>query len=228
MTENTSFSQGAVKAIPLCLGVIPVGISYGILAMQAGLNGLQAVGMSILVMAGSSQLMAIGMIAQGAAALSIVAAVFFLNLRHFVMGSSAMERLHDTSLGKKMVCAFALCDESFSLFSLSGAKNADFLLGANTALYLTWVFSSVIGSLAQNILPEIVSKSFGIAFYAAFLAMLLPKVKGRGRLILLVLLAAGVNALLQTFLPASWAILLSMVACAWAGTFFCEEAGEHA
>lgn len=73
--ERSLFPSGVKDAIPVCLGVIPVGISYGLLAVQAGLSQLQTVLMSVLVMAGSSQLMAVGMIGQ-AAVFSIITAVF--------------------------------------------------------------------------------------------------------------------------------------------------------
>ena len=86
------FFDGAKSAIPICLGIVPVGISYGLLAMQAGLSRFQTVLMSALVMAGSSQLMAVEMI--GSAAIgSMIMAVFFVNLRHVVMSSSVMNRL---------------------------------------------------------------------------------------------------------------------------------------
>ena len=128
------FWNGAKGAVPVCLGIVPVGISYGILAMQARLSRLQTVLMSVLVMAGSSQLMAVGMLGS-AATVSILTAVFFVNLCHIMMSSCVMNRLGHTSLREKLLCAFALCDESFALFSLSGNQSAAQLLGANTALY---------------------------------------------------------------------------------------------
>ena len=91
--------------------------------MQAGRSRLQTVLMSVLVRAGSSQLMAVGMLGS-ATALSILAAVFFVNLRHIVMSSCVMSRLEHTSLREKLLCAFALCDASFALFSLSDNQSA--------------------------------------------------------------------------------------------------------
>ena len=220
------FWNGAKSAVPVCLGIIPVGISYGLLAMQAGLSRLQTVLMSALVMAGSSQLMAVGMLGS-ATILSILTAVFFVNLRHIVMSSCVMNRLERTPLREKLLCAFALCDESFALFSLSGSQSAAQLLGANTALYGTWVFSSAAGYVLGQFLPEVVAKGFGIAFYAAFLAMLLPNVQKSRKIALLVLLAAAMNTVMQRFLPVSWAVILSMVISAAIGTFFVEAANDE-
>lgn len=119
--------------------------------------------------------------------------------------------------------AFALCDESFALFSLSDSHSAAHLLGVNTALYGTWVFSSFAGCTMGQILPPFISKGFGIAFYAAFLAMLIPNAaKSRG-IFCLVLLSAGVNTVLQLFLPVSRAVILSMMIGAAVGTNFAED-----
>lgn len=213
------FFDGAKSAIPICLGLIPIGISYGLLAMQAGLTQLETVLMSVLVMAGSSQLMVVGMIGK-ATVLAMVTAVFFVNLRHLVMSSAVMSRMEPTPLGMKLLSAFSLCDESFALFALSNSRSSFYLLGANTALYGTWVLASVLGVVIGQFLPEVVAKSFGVAFYASFLALLLPSAQKSRCVALLVLLAAGMNTVLQLFLPVSWAVILSMVASASIGTFF--------
>ena len=64
---------------------------------------------------------------------------------------------------------------------------------------------------------------------SSFLALLLPNAKKSCRIALLVLLTAGMNTVLQLFLPASWAVILSMVISAAIGTFFVEtESNEQA
>lgn len=219
---KSAFADGFASALPVCLGLIPIGISYGLLAMQAGLGRLETVLMSVLVMAGSSQLMVVGMIGK-AAVFTMVTAVFFVNLRHLVMSSAAMSRMEPTSLGKRLLCAFALCDESFALFSMSGSRSADKLLGANTALYGTWVAASVLGVAIGQFLPANLAKSFGVAFYAAFLSLLLPNVRRSRSAAALVLLTAVLNTGLQLVIPASWAVILSMVLGAAIGTFFAED-----
>ena len=208
---------GARSALPVCLGIIPVGISYGLLAVQAGMSLMQTELMSVAVMAGSSQLMAVGMVGHAAVG-SIIMAVFFVNLRHIVMSCCIMERLGKASVPMKLLCAFALCDESFALFALSGSTSASRLLGANTALYLVWVLSSLAGAVLGGVLPEAAAKSFGVAFYAAFLSMLTPNAAKNRRILYLILMAAAVNTALRCFVPVSWAIIIAMLVSAAAGT----------
>lgn len=217
---NKHFLAGMRDSVPACLGVIPVGISIGLLAVQAGLTQGETILMSAMVMAGSAQLMAIGMIAEGAAISAIILGVFFINLRHIVMSSSAMKRVKNTTLLQRLIGSFALCDESFAIYSLSADDSYDFLLGSNTALYLSFVGSTVVGCLMTGFLPQIIIDSFGVAFYAAFLGLLLPCVKHHRRLILLCVLTAVINWLLQFIFPPSWSVILAMIGGALYGVFF--------
>ena len=69
---------------------ICLGIACGILAQQAGLTPLEALGMSVLVFAGSGQFIGIAMMAQGAALVSIGLTIFIVNLRHLLFSSTLM------------------------------------------------------------------------------------------------------------------------------------------
>ncbi|HCL99171.1 MAG TPA: branched-chain amino acid ABC transporter permease, partial [Fervidobacterium sp.] len=48
---NRHFLSGMKASIPACLGVVVVGISIGLLAMQAGLSRFETILMSAMVMA---------------------------------------------------------------------------------------------------------------------------------------------------------------------------------
>ncbi|HAF48591.1 MAG TPA: branched-chain amino acid ABC transporter permease [Anaerolineaceae bacterium] len=220
---NNKFFSGMKASIPACLGVIPVGISFGLLAVKAGLTNFEATLMSAMVMAGAAQLMSISMIAQGAALSAIILGTFFINLRHIVMSSSVMHRMRKAALPQRLAAAFALCDESFAIYSLSEEDSYLFLLGINSALYGSFIASTVIGSLMTDFLPQIVIDSFSIALYAAFLGLLLPSIKHNLQLILLVVGTALLNWLMQFFLPPSWSLILAMVLGAAIGVFVVED-----
>ena len=78
-----------------------------------------------------------------------------------------------------------------------------------------------------SVLPQIVIDSFGVAFYAAFLGLLIPSIKKSGKLIILVLLTAILNWIFQQLIPASWAVILSMVLGAFSGVFFVDDIGSN-
>lgn len=217
------FIQGLRAAIPISIGVIPVGISISILAIKVGFTELEAILMSALVFAGSSQLMAISMISNGAPLVSIIIGTFFINLRHIIMSSSIMQRLEDTSLGQRLFVSFAICDESFAVFSLSEENSYYYLLGINTALYVIYMASIIVGALITSFLPEIVISSFVIAFYAALLALLIPSIKTENKLIILVVVTGILNFILQKFIPSSWSVILSMIIGAAFGIYYIDD-----
>ena len=88
--------QGLTTGWPICLGYIPIGLAFGILAQQAGLTPIQIGIMSLVVFAGSSQFIAISMLSSGANLPSIVATTFMVNLRHLLMSSAvSINLLHN-------------------------------------------------------------------------------------------------------------------------------------
>jgi len=80
--------QGMEMALPVVLGYIAVGFAYGVLARKAGLSLLQSVLMSVIVYAGSAQLISVGLFAVGVQPLSIILTTFIVNIRHLLMSAA--------------------------------------------------------------------------------------------------------------------------------------------
>ena len=221
MKKSEVYFEGIKKALPLCIGVVAIGMSFGLTAVESGLNGWQATAMSLFVLAGSSQIMAVSMFASGTSAAAVAFAVFLINLRHIVMSSYVMNRLNKYRLGEKLLLALAVCDESFALFSMRRETERDdiYLFGLETALASSWVLSTALGCVISGVLPEIISKSLGIAFYAAFISMLVPNMKKSLRLTAVIALTAGINFVLTRFMDAGLAVISSMLLGAFAGMY---------
>lgn len=119
-TKRAQYLAGLQAGIPIILGFIPVGIAYAIMAGQAGLSGAETVLMSATVLAGASQMMAVGMYAQGAALVTIIVATFVLNLRHLIMSTCVMHEMREAPLGIRLLGAFGVTDETFACLPLRG------------------------------------------------------------------------------------------------------------
>lgn len=220
---NRDFIEGLKAGIPPCFGVAPVGISIGIMAVQAGLSSFESILMSIAVYAGASQMMGINLIAQGASFSTIILGTFLINLRHLIMSSSIMQYFKDETLSRRLFASYGLVDESFAIFSLSDNKSYAYFLGINTMIYVTFVAMTVLGATLNAILPPIISNSFAIALYAAFLGILIPGIRGRRPLVIVVLFTAVLNYLLHLFLSLSWSIIISMLVGAYVGVLLLEK-----
>src|SRR5215468_9290705 len=77
---------GTAAGIGIAVGVY--GVSFGVLAVAAGLSPLQAAVMSMLVFTGASQFAAIGVLAAGGGALAAVGPAVMLALRNAAYGLS--------------------------------------------------------------------------------------------------------------------------------------------
>lgn len=117
MTKKEEWLAGTRSAVPIMLGYVPVGIAYGVMARQAGLNTWQTVLMSLTVYGGASEMMAAGMVAQGAAVLTIVLTTFILNLRHIIMSTCVFNQMQGGRLPVRMLAAFGVTDETFAVYT---------------------------------------------------------------------------------------------------------------
>ena len=224
-----SFLVGLKTSVPVMMGFIPVAIAFAIMATSAGLDGFESVAMSVMVYAGASQMMAVGMIAEGAGYLAIVVATFIMNFRHFIMSTCVFERMKrngkKTGLAMKLFCSFGVTDESFAIFTTSDTKKCDkwYFTGVFLGPYLSWILGTLVGVLLGAVLPEIVSNSLGIALYAMFIALLVPNVKGNIRLLAVVFITAVINLLLRFVIDANWALIASTLIGASIGVFIVKD-----
>ena len=216
------FWTGARLGIPVILGYIPVGIAYALIARQAGFSVLETCMMSVFVYAGASEMMAAGIAA-------IVLATFILNLRHFIMSACVMNGMRSEKRAFKELAAFGVTDEVFAIYTTQKKLERPGLVFLGMALisYLSWNLGTVIGAVASDFLPALLTAALGVAMYAMFISLLAPSVRGNGRLGLLVLLTAAVNTLLSRFLDSGWALIASTLAGAAAGVFFVELPKEE-
>ena len=228
MTSRTSHSKrqdylaGLRAGIPVVLGFIPVGIAYAVMARQADIGIFETVLMSASVFAGASQMMAAGMVGQGAAIAAIILATFILNLRHLIMSTCVINRMQGGGKAVRLLAAFGVTDESFAIFTAGKAEHsgAFYFLGLITVTYASWVAGSAIGAVVSDFLPPLITASLGIALYAMFIGILIPGTTKNLRLGLLVVLTALCNTLLVQFMATGWALILSTLLCAFAGVFF--------
>ena len=228
-----SYLYGIKRSIPVFFGFLPVAITFAILASGAGMNAVETTAMSVLVYAGASQIMAVQMMSAGAGAISIIIATLVLNLRHLIMSTCVFGRVRINNIFVRLLAALAVTDEGFALITTEDEKkcNVPYVFGVITLTYLSWIFGTVLGTVASNILPQIVADSFGIALYALFIALIVPNVKKDMWLFVTVVLTAIINTILifAVKLDTSWSVIISTLVGAALSVFIVKDsAGEVA
>ncbi len=222
--------RGMTVGIPIMLGYLPIAITYGVLAKQAGMSLVELTFMSILVYAGASQFMAANMIAVGAGAMEIIIATFVLNFRHFVMSLSFTNRLRSVGINWKAPLTLGLTDESFAVSSMHTKepgmdKGGYFYAGIFITAYISWIVGSFLGGVLGEVIPENLSQSMGIALYAMFIGLIVPTVKKELKVGLIVIIAMLINTLcMELFhMSSGWAIVIGTVFGGFFGIFLLEE-----
>jgi len=122
--------------------------------------------------------------------------------------------------------AFGVTDEVFSVLSFQrGQLSKSFILIVPFSAYSAWVGGSLAGFILGGFLPELLTKSMGVALYSLLLAIILPEVKKSFKILLLVVASGLLNTILIKlgFLPDGWTIIVCILVISFAGSFFITE-----
>ncbi len=185
-TEKNALLEGVKRATPIVLGYIPIGFAYGVLADKSGLSVLNTMLMSIIVFAGSSQFVAVGLFAAGSGPFAIILTTFIVNLRHMLMSAALAPFVSKWKKLDLILFSFELTDESFALHSSKAAELNDSkteAISLNVTAQLAWVTGTALGIIASGLIVDI--KPFGIdyALAAMFIGLLVGQFTSWIRLI---------------------------------------------
>jgi len=196
------FKQGLIASWPICLGYIPIGMAFGVLAQQAGFP-VWAVGMmSILVFAGSSQFICVAMVTSGAGSPAIILTTLVVNLRHALMSSALAIHFKGVNYWFLSLFSYGITDESFAV-NMAKFRKTDWSrwsgLAVNHSANLVWILSTISGCLVGQFIPQ---GAFGIdyALTAMFLCLLVYQLHGP-MYILTAVITAIISVLWYIFLP---------------------------
>lgn len=194
----------------LAAAVAVNGLSFGAISVAAALPLWVPVAMSLLVFAGSSQYLAVGVLAAGGSPVAAVLGGLVLNARHLPFGLAVGQVVGDR-LATRLLGSHLLVDESVA-FALSQrdprrARSAFWLCGV--ALFVSWNISVVVGGLAGQLVSDPSALGLDAVFPAAMLALVLPALRDKETLG--AALAGAAVALATTpVLPAGVPVLLSL------------------
>jgi len=216
---NHPWLQGMAQAVPIVLGYIPVGFAYGVLAQKAGLSPFNTLLMSIIVYAGSAQLIAVGLIASGLTPLSIIITTFIVNLRHMLMSAALSPHLQSWRKPELAAFAYELTDESFAVHAtrINGQERPKReTIAINVTAQASWVLGTALGIFGGQMIADIKPFALDYALPAMFIALLVMQIKNKVQVIVAVL--AGVFSLgLYLIGFRQWYVIIATVLAATLG-----------
>jgi 4-azaleucine resistance transporter AzlC len=163
------------------------GLVYGLAARGAGFSAVDALAMSLFVLAGASQFAAVGLVAQGAGWPSIVLLTALLNARHLLYSAALAPWLAGRPRLERAAMAHVLTDETFGLaiahFRRLGRTDVWGYWVAAAFVCLPWPVATVIGVLGGQAIPDPARIGLDVVFPAAMAGLAVGLVTGRRELV---------------------------------------------
>jgi len=210
---------GVRATLPIGISVIPFGLAYGATATQTMSLGEVSL-MSMTVFAGTAQFVAVSMLAQGAAFVSILLTTVLLQLRLLLMSAAISRKLVGVPRVVEPLLAHLITDESFavSMASMSGTQgDPRFFVGSGLTIFVLWQLSSVAGAL----LGSRRGQGWGISYAMPSSLICLLFMLVRDKRTLVVCLAAAALAIgLWPLVGSTWSILLATIVAGLGGVWW--------
>jgi 4-azaleucine resistance transporter AzlC len=205
--------RGARAVLPLAVAVVAFGLSFGVLARNAGMGIAAPIVMSATTFAGSAQFAVASILDVGGGIAAAIAAAIMLNVRYAPMSIAAAPGFTGPRW-RRLLSSQLLVDESWALSARPGGRfDVPFMLGAGVVLYATWVASTALGVVAGDLVGDPERLGMDAAFPALFLALLATQVRTRRALAAAVAGAAIATALIPFSAPGV-PIVAGAAACA--------------
>ena len=205
---------GASAAVPFALAAIAVGVSFGVLAVEAGFPPAAAIVMSAFVHAGSAQFAALSILSAGGSVGAAVAAGTLINGRFVPMGLALGPSLPGGPAWRA-VQGQAVVDASWALAAQDGGRfDRGRLFGATAMQWIGWTGGTALGALGAGAAGDL--DAFGLdavypAFFLALLASELRTPRGRAVAIVAALLALALVPLTPAGVPVIAAAFVALV-----------------
>lgn len=209
---------GIRRSLPIALSIFTYGVSFGVLARQAGLSLVESLLMSSLVFAGASQFVALELWHSPLPVATIVLTTLVINLRHVLMSAALSQWFLKQPPWMTYGSLFFLNDESWALSmgEAKGKQNVGFFLGSGLTAFVAWVSATFVGQELGGTLQDPAEWGLDFAFTAVFIALLVSLWQGKSNL--LPWIVAAISAIVAShWLPGKWYILLGGLAGSFVG-----------
>ena len=193
------------------LGLIPLGLAFGLLMVQSGFSWWWTPIFSIVIYAGSMEFLAISMVTGGVSALSSLFTGFMVNFRHIFYGLTFPRKRINSPVGKAY-STYALTDETYAIVSALPREERPTgtrILSIQIFCQILWVGGGIVGALAGQVIPSSVE---GMEFALVALFVVLAMDSFRNNQDLSLPLSAAALGILAAFITPGQLLMVSLSA----------------
>jgi len=220
--RREAFFDGVRAVTPAMVATGIWGLVTGVAMVKVGLSQAEALGMTLLVFAGSAQLAALPLIAADAPIWVVLLTATVVNLRFVIFSAGLYPYFARYTFGRRLLLGYVTGDVGFAIslarWTAEQARSEDdelvptrrvwFFLGIAAGNWVSWQTMSVIGILLAGQVPG----SWGLEFAAilALIALTVPMVNGKPSVV--GALVAGAVAVLAAGLPLKLGLVVAVLA----------------
>lgn len=204
---------GVKDVSPILVGIVPFGLVAGAAVIEAGMGLAEVLGMSLLVNAGASQIVATTLFSDGAPLWIALVTALIVNTRMFIYSTSIAPVLSDASWKLRPLLGHMLVDQNYASTMTRGRFRSDvdvipYYVGCWLALAGVWQLSNIAGALLGPLVPA----SWGLDFAVplVFLAMLAPTLKDPTAIGVAIVTGVA-SAVLVPLLPMQSGLIVALV-----------------
>jgi predicted branched-subunit amino acid permease len=203
------------EALGVVVATSAYGISFGALAVAAGLDVWQSCVLSLLMFTGGSQFAFVGVFAAGglAALPSAVASAALLGVRNIAYGIRMSPIIGGGAVRRATAAHFTI-DESTAV-SISQSDPRLRRVGfwvTGVGIFVGWNATTLIGALVGDVLGDPKTWGLDAAAAAAFLALLWPRLKQRQAIVVGIAAAVVAASLTPVLMPGLPVLVAACVA----------------
>lgn len=213
---TSPYLTGVRDGLPFIVMAAPFATVFGVVSTDAGLTLAQAMGFSVLVIAGASQFAAVQLMVENAGIAFVLLAALGVNLRMAMYSASLVPYLGSAPLWQRAFVAYLMFDQTYigsvaryeTQPDMTVGDRVAYFLGLATPITPVWMIMTLVGILAGAAIPQAWALDFAIPIM--FLAMVAPMLKSPAHVA-----AAAVSivvALLLIGLPSGTGLLIAAVA----------------
>ncbi|WP_414451099.1 AzlC family ABC transporter permease [Burkholderia sp. 22PA0099] len=219
-TDRFALIQGARDYAPTLTAILSWGLVTGIAMSKSVMTTDQAVWMTLLVYAGSSQLAVLPLLAAKLPIWTILLTAAMVNLRFVIFSAGLAPHFSYLSPWRRIAIGYFNGDVIYLLFIKQGFANGyvpgkeAYFWGMALASWLSWQVSSLAGIALASVVPD--QWGLGLAGTLALIPIMVSAVANRSTLAAVAV--AGIAALLAVDLPYRLGLPIAVFAALAAGT----------
>ena len=192
--RQPEFAKGVRDMLPVAVGIGAWGLMTGVAMVKSGMSVVEAVAMTLLVYAGSSQLAAIPLLVAGAPAWVVMATGFCVNLRFVVFSLHLRPYLMHLPRWRRMTHGYLTADMSYAMFTshypeppstpAQQRSQEAYLTGGYFITWTSWMGMSLLGVALANFIPQTWGLSFAgvLSLVAIVCSMATTRLRFRPRI----------------------------------------------